>query len=415
MKTYLLKNRKGEMSFAVLFLIAVVSVILVSGGAVIDSQYNIFGALVKATPFDNHSTQQLTDLQFITFTPSPIHTTNLTITPTITPGGSNPTTPSTGPSATATPTTQPTSPTSLLCGTNLGLFGDNDWVTDPGAQASLAQLHVSTLRMPWRTDLDPNQTRIIKSVQIAHSKGVIPLVILPSETTYVNQDKQLVTQLNAVMGGGQIFYELGNEVFDSSYLGKWNTIIPQLKPLAVNAWFGGPVAASNDGLGTNPGTVQIANFYVAANPTPDFISWHEYTCGNIVPGTPNYSPTYTTNYCFDHVANSLGTAAGHNWTQHMQDQQAAFKAVGITTMPKIFITEWGYDSVPLGGSTPDPRLAPLTAMHFPKVALTELKNIGVYATYQYVLDTNTDVNLINYNGSQITPYGQDFQSTCAGF
>lgn len=409
-----LNSSKGYTDILFLFLAALFGFLIAGGFTIFHKakQLNTSSNLVSTAPLGPHSSLQLGTLN-ITVIPLP------TLPPTDTPSVNIPPTATPTPGNTAInppgncPIIPPTNK-SLICGTNLGLFNDVDWVSNPGAQAALAQLHIPTVRIPWRADVgqpDPTGARLLQSVRIAHSLGVIPLINLPSETKFINQDISIIQQLNTIMCGSQIFYELGNEKFDDTYLGKWNAIIPSLKPIAVNAWFGGPVAGANDsdtnGI-TIPGTTRMAQFYVNASPRPDFLDWHEYTCGNVT-GLYNVDPKFTAQYCFDRIANT----PLHNWGQHVQDTKTALLAVGITTMPKIFITEWGYSSAPAGANTPDPRLATLTAMHFPSEALKTLKNIGVYAAYQYVLDTNRDVNLINYNGSQITPYGQDFQAFCS--
>lgn len=383
----------GEVSYIILFLIAAFSILLVGGGSTISNQYNSFGELIlSAIKPRNTDTIQLHTLQFVTYTPTPTFPSGITISPEVSPSGN--------PTLTQTPTSVPsvTSPvgTSLLCGTNLGLFSDGDYVTNTPAQQSLATLHVRTLRIPWRTgpNDDPTGSRLVKSVQITHTLGVIPLIILPLDTAFIPQDIQMVQKINTIMGGAQVFYELGNESFDAAYTGKWNQIITQVKKVAVNAWFGGPVALLNAGPGA---TSSMAQFYVSAKPAPDFLDWHEYTCGH----------ADSAQYCFDHIA----TAPGHNWGVHIQDTLAALQKLGVPSMPKVFITEWNYDSAALGSSTPDPRLATLNSMHFVQAALTELKTIGVYAAYHYVLNTNSDYNLINNNGG-LTGEGVDFQSWC---
>lgn len=377
----MLPVNKGYISFILLVLI--LTALLIAGtftGFPVHTPDNATYILNTPTPYGNYKSLELHSLNFISIQPTPSTISNTPV-------------PSNG---TPQPTIPPSVGGSFLCGTNLGLFNDVDWVNNPGAQAAIAKLHIHTLRMPWRiSSQDPTGNRLLSSVQIAHSLGIIPLIILPSETQYIPQDIQIVNQINTIMQGSQVFYELGNEVFDSNYLGKWNQIIPQLKPIAVHAWFGGPVAALNAGPGA---TSSMAQFYVNAKPMPDFLSWHEYTCGH----------TDSAQYCYDHVAN----APGHNWGQHMLDTKAALQALGVNTMPKIFITEWNYDSAAAGVPPGDPRLPTLNNMHFVTAALNELKNIGVYAAYHYVLDTNIDYNLINYNGSIITGEGQDFQAFC---
>src|SRR5437660_251827 len=113
--------------------------------------------LVSVTPQPSQSTLQLQSLRFISILPTP--TTIPSPNPLSTPLPTNNTQPTGTPSPTATPPVA----NPLLCGTNLGLFDDNDWVNNPGAQASLATLHVHTIRIPWRANtVDPTGSRMVK-------------------------------------------------------------------------------------------------------------------------------------------------------------------------------------------------------------------------------------------------------------
>lgn len=297
--------------------------------------------------------------------------------------------------------TTPTPPTSggggpLICGVNLGLFNNSDTFFTTKVQNFVKQLHVGTIRMPIR-NFTPNAIEL-QAAQIIKSLGLTPLVTLSySAPDPVAAGKTTIQAMNGIFGNSLVYYEFGNEQFGSGYTAKWNQVIPQLKSLANNAWFCGPVALENFG---STETSNMANFYVSANPRPDCLDWHEYTC----------DLSHTAQYCYDHI----DTAPGHNWHQHILDTQTALQARGITKMPPIFITEWNHISSGPGSGT-EPLVTQLANMHFVQQGLQSLKKDGVYAAYYYVLNTNADYNLVDNSGNSLTQVGQDFQATCATF
>lgn len=389
MKKFLYKKKqwkkfiKGDVSYIILFAIAGFSILLAGGGSTLPSQYSSFGSLILHTLAGGNNTVQLHTMQFIMYTPTP----TFPLLPSISPGS---------PSVTLPPGGAPLAGNaSMLCGTNLGLFNSSDTFLTSPVQTLTKQLHVSTIRMPIRSPA--GDATELQAAQVIKSLGITPLIILHEANGAADlaNDKQIVQSMNTIFGNTVVYYELGNEPTSGypSYIANWNAMINQLKPLAPNGKFGGPAYFEN----STPTEISgMATFVHTANPKPDFISWHEYTCGH----------ADSAQYCYDHV----GIAPGHNWSVHIQDTKNAITANG-DTVPPIFITEWNYDSAAPGTGT-DPRNAQLVQLHFMQAALQEFKKDGVSAAYQYVLNTNTDYNLVN--GILMTGFGVDFQNTCAG-
>lgn len=381
--------RRGDVSYIILFAIAVFSVLLVAGGSTLAGQYSTFGALITSIKAGGNSTVQLHTMFFVTYTPTPTFTPTPSlgpsVSPSVSPAPSTSITP--GPSVSPPPTTG-----AMICGTNLGLFNSSDSFLTASVQNLTKQLHVGLIRMPIRS-AGGNSTEL-QAAQAIKNLGAFPIVILHESNGAgdIANDTQIIQNMNTIFGNSLVYYELGNEPTGGypPYIANWNAMIPQLKPLATNGKFGGPAFFEN----FTPGEISgMATFVHTAVPKPDFISWHEYTCGS----------TNTAAYCYAHLA---------NWATHMQNTKNAITANG-DQVPPVFITEWNYDSAAKGTGT-DPRIAQLVAMHFVQTALQDLKSNGVTGATQYVLNTNADYNLIDNSGNALTGFGQDFQNTCAG-
>lgn len=205
--------------------------------------------------------------------------------------------------ASSTPTAQ-ASP--LLFGTNLGLFTVNDQVvTSTATRALMQQIHIRIVRVPMRTKL-PNDIEI-QAVQAVKSIGAIPLIVLTGvrNPNALADDTRMIQGVNSVFGSSLVYYEFGNEddwngVTITRYTDGWNTLIPQFKRLALNGKFIGPVSYeyNHDNLTT---------FLQGANPRPDVISWHEYTCSYKDPA----------NSCLSHL---------DGWTTHITDARVVMQA-----------------------------------------------------------------------------------------
>src|SRR5579885_3087354 len=273
---------------------------------------------------------------------------------------------------------------SLLFGTNLLLMDSSDqFLTSSQTRAALQQMHVTTIRMPIRSVGAPSQDEI-QAAQYIKSINAVPLVILKySQPDPGGAGVQVVQAMNSIFGTSPVYYEFGNErdlagVNQTAYTTAWNQYIPQIKAAATNGRFGGPTNYQ-----TNPS--YIAYFVQNANPAPDFISWHEYTCGNSDSGAT----------CIANIS---------HWSTHIANTKAAIQATG-KPVPPIFITEWNYDPNNPSG---DSRATPQFEQQFVTTALQELEKDGVTAAYQYVVTGHTEYNLVDPSG-QLTAAGQAFE------
>jgi hypothetical protein len=278
----------------------------------------------------------------------------------------------------------------LLFGTNVGLFNPQDsFLIQSSVRNLMKQMHISTLRIHVRQMPGGAPPVWPQAVQYAKDLGLIPLLILRAgvnDTGALAADTQIVTTVNSIMGNNRVFYEFGNEedLFNGTdqyhYAARWNQLVPSLKPLAPHAWFGGPVTYQ----GNAP---YVAYFYLHAHPRPDFISWHSYFCG----------PQSSAQTCLANVAHlGVDIARTKNAIQ-----------VNSESVPPIFITEWNYDASQ--GAHRDPRNTTQFQQQFVQTVLQEFVKDGVYAAYQYVLNSNPAFNLIDTNNTRLTPAGQEFQ------
>src|SRR2546421_3476972 len=209
----------------------------------------------------------------------------------------------------------------LIFGTNLSLFDDNDQVLNSATTRNeLQQMHFRIIRMPVRASLS-NATEI-QAAQAIKSMGAYALVVLRGavDANVLADDTRLVNDMNNVFGNTVVFYEYGNEedllgINVNRYTDSWNIIVPRLKRIALNGQFIGPVNYHYDGD-------YLTAFLQHANPRPDEISWHEYTCYD----------SSATDICIANIA---------NWTTHIANARAIMQAMLGTTL-NIMITEWNY-------------------------------------------------------------------------
>ena len=274
----------------------------------------------------------------------------------------------------------------LIFGTNLGLFNSGDqFISSAQTRSLLSQINVQLIRMPIRSSGAncPNSVEL-QAAQDIKAMGAVPLIILHlSTSTALSDDKQIVAAMNQIFGNNPVYYEFGNESdlngvsSPSTYTTDWDNIISQVKPLAINGLFGGPV-----NFQYNP--TYVSYFVHNAIPKPDFISWHEYTCGN----------SDTAQYCIQHIA---------NWGKHITLTKQAIQNYG-DQVPPIFITEWNYDP---NNPQNDPRATAQFQQQFTQTALQELANDGVTGAAQYVATGHQYYNLVDPNNT-LTPEGQEF-------
>jgi Mannanase, galactose-binding domain-like len=277
----------------------------------------------------------------------------------------------------------PVSP--LVFGANMSLFDSHDQVLQSKtSRALLQQMHIRIVRMPVRTSLsDATETsaaRIIKSL------GAIPVVVLHGTTSpnSLADNMHLVSLMNNVFGKAVVYYEYGNEedlqgVPVNRYIAAWNNAIPQLKHVALNGHFVGPVSYQYD-------HDYLKNFLQHAQPLPDEISWHEYTC----------DVSWEAGRCISNI---------DSWSYHISDARALMWSTVGSTLP-IMITEWNY--APNAGIE-DSKLKDNQFMRtWTNKALQTLAANRVFASMQYSM-TNTAAPLINSNNT-LTVQGEAFQA-----
>jgi hypothetical protein len=273
----------------------------------------------------------------------------------------------------------------LLFGTNLGLFDSKDQVlVSATTRTMLQQIHTRIIRMPVRSSL--SEATEVQAAQIIKSLGATPLVVLRGavDSNVLADDSRIVNDMNRIFGSNVVYYEYGNEedllgVDVNGYTASWNAVVPQLKRLALHGQFVGPVNFQYN-------RTYLTTFLQRANPRPDQVSWHEYTCDD----------SWASSICISHIA---------NWTRHFNDARAAMTATIGKALP-IMITEWNYapNAVPNDGKNNNPAfMSTWTA-----AALQTLAANGIYASMQYSV-TNTAIPLISPNGA-LTAQGSAFLS-----
>jgi len=280
----------------------------------------------------------------------------------------------------------------LLFGTNLGLFTGNDQVvTSSSTRALMEQMHIRIVRVPARTHL-PNDVEI-KAFQAVKSIGAIPLIVLNGvrDPNLLADDTRIIQDVNSVFGNSLVYYEFGNEddwngVTIAHYTEGWNSYIPQFKRLALSGKFVGPVSYQYDHN-------NLTTFLQGANPRPDAISWHEYTCSYQEPA--------------DNCLKNLD-----QWITHISDGRSVMQATLGTELP-IMITEWNYaadqsiqhNGLPFNDGKYN-NASFITA--WTTKALSILAANKVFASMQYSV-TNTALPLISDNNA-LTLQGITFQS-----
>ena len=296
------------------------------------------------------------------------------------------------PTSQTTPQVVPVSP--LLFGTNLGLFDNKDQVINSTAtQSLLQQIHTQIVRMPVRKSLS-NATEI-QAAQDIKNMGAIPLVVLhgASTPTALADDSLIVQDMNTIFGKSIVYYEFGNEedyfagIDATTYTNVWNKTVPQLKKLALNGNFIGPVNYQYT-------RSYLTTFLQNAKPRPDEISWHEYTC----------SKKDQSDKCL---------ASIDHWTTHIANARDAMQTTIGTVLP-IMITEWNYAPDLQAGDTGQ---VPADGKHenatfmtaWTTKALQTLAANRVFASMQYSC-TNTAIPLVDTNNT-ITPQGTIFKNT----
>jgi hypothetical protein len=279
---------------------------------------------------------------------------------------------------------QPVSP--LLFGTNMGLFDSHDQLlTSATTRTLLQQMHTRIIRMPVRSSL--TEATEMAAAQVIKSIGAIPLVVLRGavDATVLADDSRIVNDMNHIFGNNLVYYEYGNEedllgVDVTGYTASWNAIVPQLKRIALQGQFVGPVNFQYD-------RTYLTTFLQHANPRPDEVSWHEYTCDD----------SWASSICISHIA---------NWTNHINDARASMTAA-IGTAPPIMITEWNYapNAIPNDGKNNNSAFMST----WTSTALQTLAANRIFASMQYS-STNTAIPMISSSNAP-TAQGMAFQGS----
>ena|SRR5579884_1658563 len=294
--------------------------------------------------------------------------------------------------STAASTTQPpvTGGSPLLFGTNLTLQDSSDQVlTSAGTRSLMQQMHIKLIRIPTRSNL--SDSTVLQAAQVAQSLGAVPMIILQgdqADNTALQDDTSIIQGMNKIFGNSTVYYEYGNEedltlkLTAQEYTASWNKVIPQLKKVALNGHFVGPVTYQYDS-----GYLQY--FLQNAKPLPTEVSWHEYACAS----------NWTNDICMSHI---------DNWTNHFASARGIMNATIGTTLP-IMITEWNYTANPTSGDGKSDNDAFMTA--WTTKALQNLSANGIFAAAQFSC-TDYTIPLVDSNGN-LTAQGQTFQKEYA--
>ncbi len=294
------------------------------------------------------------------------------------------------------PTVAPAAPmtgggSTMLLGTNLNLQDSSDQVlTSAATRTALQKMHVGMLRIPARAG--QADSTLIQAAQIAKSMGAAPLVILQgdkSTSDALDNDTNIIKIMNNIFGSGVVYYEYGNEqdfflkLAAPDYTASWNRLIPQLKKQALNGRFIGPVNYQYDGT-------YLQYFLQNAQPRPDAVSWHEYTCAS----------DWSNDLCMSHL---------DKWTVHFSNARGIMNSTIGTSLP-IMITEWNYTANPVSGDGKSDNDTFMTA--WTTKALQTFAANGIFAAAQYSC-TEYAAPLVD-SGGQMTAQGLTFQKYGGG-
>lgn len=273
----------------------------------------------------------------------------------------------------------------LLFGTNMALFDSHDLLLNSeDVRIRVQSLHTGIIRMPVRAGL--NEEIEIRAARTIKELGAVPLVNLRGviDAYVLADDTRVIQDMQQIFKDSEVYYEYGNEedlqgVTAEQYTASWNQIIPQLKRLAPQAHFIGPVNFQYN-------ESYLKAFLQHARPAPDEVSWHEYTC--------NVGQAPTT--CIANIA---------HWTNHIIKARTMMQQVHGHALP-IMITEWNYaaDATTSDGKNNDPGFI----QNWTKLALQTLAANRIFAAMQYSC-TNTAVPLVTKSAT-LSMQGESFQA-----
>jgi hypothetical protein len=292
----------------------------------------------------------------------------------------------------SSPTGAPTSQTAsvngpispFIFGSNLAqLNSSNQPFLSPPAHSLIRQLHLQMIRIPLLPVASPD--KIIQAAQLVRDVGAVPLIVLygPTDPNALNDDTEIIKIMNTTFGKDTVYYEYDDEadlagIPVSTYTLSWNSVIPELKQFAPQGRFIGPVNYQYN-------QHYLSAFLQQAQPKPDGVSWHEYTC----------DATWSKTLCLTNIS---------QWTTHISSARSIIATLIGRELP-ILITEWNYAPNPArddGKSTDSTFMTNWTTQAFQ----TLIEN-HVFAALQYSC-TNTEASLIS-NDNQFTTQGKVFQ------
>jgi hypothetical protein len=284
--------------------------------------------------------------------------------------------------ASSAPTPMPTKKISpLLFGTNLD-FSKNDQLQT--TQQLLRTIHVQIVRISLTER--PSQQEITQQAQYIQKIGAVPLVSLHS-TLYpqaLADDTLAIQTISRLFPGQTVYYEYGDEedalgVTADQYTQSWNQIVPKLKQLAPQAQFVGPATYQYD-------DDYLEQFLQHAQPLPDEISWHEFTC----------DASWSQQQCLTGI---------HIWDQHITAARLLMKQFLPRSRP-VMITAWNYaaNATPTDGKSTDKNFIATWTQN----ALQTLATNEVFASMQYS-GINTPAPLISSTNT-LTAQGQTFRN-----
>ncbi len=280
----------------------------------------------------------------------------------------------------------------LIFGTNMALFHDNDepMLNSVATRQMLKDIGVRVIRMPMRTTL--KDSTLLAAAQVIKDIGAVPLAVIHGpefkEGPLLQANEHALSLLTRVFGNQPIYCEVGNEsdlngIKVEQYIQIWNQVVPRLKQEFPTAHFIGPDNYQFTRL-------YLKTFLQHAQPLPDGISWHEYTC----------SVKWTAAFCLSLL---------DTWSVHFSQARAAMRAAIGKELP-IWISEWNYVSdqeVINGQPINDGKYNNTSFMTtWTSKAMQNLIENRVFASMQYYA-TNAPMPLIL--GDHIGVEGQIFQ------
>ena len=267
----------------------------------------------------------------------------------------------------------------LIFGTNMALFHENDEVLKSATTRQLLKdIGVRVIRMPTRASLSP-QTEV-QAAQAIKEIGAVPLVVISGpeskEGSLLDTDENILSLLMPVFGNELVYFEFGNEsdlngVNADQYVASWNLVIPSLKEKFPNARF---IAPDNYQFSRR----YLKTFLQHAQPLPDGVSWHEYTC----------SVNWTADFCLSLL---------NMWPIHFAQARAAMREAIGKELP-IWISEWNYaadQQVNNGQPINDGKYNnPIFMRNWTTLAMQMLIENRVFAALQY-FSTNQPMALVS--------------------